>query len=98
VEGFDDAHAGRRQAGAAAGPPAGAGREQGLPEQVRHRVERVPGGLVGEADRPGAGGDAAFARDRLQEADPVAPHRRDSLVPQGDQGFDRHESRSSSVV
>ena len=74
-------------------PPGFAARlrlEQRLAEEVGHGVERVPGGLVGEADGSCARRDAAFPRDRLKQPDALPPDGRRLAGFQRYASFDRH--------
>jgi len=54
-------------------------------------VERVPGRLIGDAGGLGAGGDAAFPRDGLQQANAIAPDALHIGAFQCDRCFNRHE-------
>jgi hypothetical protein len=90
AEGFDHPDTRQRETGPAASPSAGPGFQQRAPEQVCHRVKRVPRGLVAEADRLGAGRDAAFPRHGLKQPDAVPPDIGNLLASQRDGGFDAH--------
>ncbi len=62
----------RREPRAAATLAAGDALHQRLAREIVHRVDRIPGGLVAQADRLGRAGDGAEPADRSQQFDPVA--------------------------
>ncbi|WP_247878402.1 hypothetical protein [Azospirillum sp. TSO22-1] len=93
VKGFDHPQPFGGQAGAAAVATAGPGVDQRLAEQVVHGVDGVPRGPVGDPHRPRGAGDAAFAAQRLDQADAFPPNAGCVSAAEDDLCADHHSAR-----
>src|SRR5574341_1912353 len=84
-----------RKERASPSPAAGRPGDERPPREVVQAVDRVPGGLVADADRPGGLRDRTELVDFLQQVDPVAPEigRVRLAKPERSRDFERSPRR-----